>query len=54
VPLLAPLAAALSSAIAVLAAAGIGTALGVMALTMLVGPEARQRMTVPCLRACPS
>ena len=32
---------------AVMAAPALGAALGVMALTMLVGPDARQRMTVP-------
>jgi MFS family permease len=31
----------------VMAAPAVGAALGVMALTMLVGPETRQRMTVP-------
>ena len=35
------------AASAVMAAPALGAALGVMALTMLVGPEARQRMTAP-------
>jgi hypothetical protein len=35
------------AASAVMAAPALGAALGVTALTMLVGPDARQRMTVP-------